>query len=185
MLIGRINKTCRTKALLQISDGNRLTYKLVSKDETSTHVELPNADGTTSMWPIDRTCIRTTSYPIGFVPDYLKREIDVLELDAETWEPVFSSKHASGEVVASPRLLGIIFGEKVSQAVVSLGKEITDKLSKIAGGIQPMYFWISIITLAILDIITMVIVIRLPSLLGDLTALSTKLDVIIKLLGGS
>ncbi len=170
-------KICETHYLIE-TRGTRVVFRLVPITD---EIEKENLDGTTSMWAVDDSCITPTKYPVTTFPmfGFLQHDIGLIELSEVNWEPIFSTKHDRGEIVASPRYLGTIFNERVSAAVVSLGKDVVEKLNKIASGIQPLHFWIAQIVLA-----AGLIFIIFQMLTLDLSAVATKLDIIIKLLGG-
>ena len=132
----QLDKIVSTKILLQITNSTGKTeFKPSEKQGNS--VSLPKKDGTSDMWVIDKNCMRTTSFPIGSGIPFLKRDIQMVELDADSWEPIKFDR-SDKTIVGSPRLLGTLFNEKVAAAIVGLGKEFTDAIKNIKGN-NPLY----------------------------------------------
>lgn len=82
-------KTCRTKVLvcIQKADGHG-DYQLADQKGGSVSLKDPHSN-TTRLWPINELATIGVPYPgVGFVPAFMQKEIRMVIVDEEDWEPL-------------------------------------------------------------------------------------------------
>lgn len=174
----KLDKLVSTHILLEINNNTgRTEFVLVEKENHS--VSLPNKDGSSRMWVIDKSCVKTTSYPIGGAWRFLKRDIDMVEVDGEDWEP-YKVDRDDKHLIGSNRFLGTLVNEKVAMAVAGMGQKIIEKLDKIQG-MNPTYMLFGGLCLGAGIVF---IAMKVMPMADSIAEMLKKLDIIIKLLGG-
>lgn len=146
-------------ALLVRSDGS--TYSvLVSKREGSVNLK-DQATGVTKTWPINKMSTIDVLYPgVGFIPAFLQKQIRMVILDEEDWEPMIN-RDPDKKLIASPAVLGNLLHERVTEMVMTVSKDTMDKLTgliaKMEKFVDRQTFYIGIGIIAILCIVSMVL----------------------------
>lgn len=164
-------KTCKNNVLVLVVHSDASSHYLLSpKTGGSVALKSPTSD-TVRMWPINKLSTIVVQYPgVGWVPGFLQKQISMVIVDEDDWEPLlnrgsYNEKVASPDVVAalktiadsdgvdeemqnklkaiyevlstaptremvaSPALLGNLMHEKITEAVITVNKEMLDSIS--------------------------------------------------------
>jgi len=164
-------KDCRDSVLLLVVRTDGSTRKLlVPKEGGSVTIKNPKND-TVRTWPINRLSAIDVLYPgVSFVPEFLQKQIRMVIVDEDDWEPLinrgsYNENVASPDVVvalkalakadglneaiqkrlqelvdnlnaaptremiASPAVLGNLIHEKITEAVITINKEVLESIS--------------------------------------------------------
>lgn len=153
------SKVCRENVLVLVSlmDGGTLDY-LVPKEGGSVSLKKKNSD-TTRMWPINKMTSLDMPYPgVGFLPRWLQKDIKMIIVDEGDYEPLIN-RDPKKAMIASPAVLGNLMHEKITEAVITVNKEVMDKLEGLArrlGSIpRPMPIYIGLLLIIILQAISL------------------------------
>jgi len=103
---------------------------------------------TIRMWPINEMATIDVPYPgIGLVPLFLQKKIRMTIVDEEDWEPMLN-RRIDQRLIASPAVLGNLIHEKITEAVITVNKEMMDNLNalmrKMGARINPMIVYVGI-----------------------------------------
>jgi hypothetical protein len=139
-------KTCKTKVLvlIQKSDGHG-DYELVDQAGGSVSLKNPNSN-TTRIWPINELSTIAVPYPgVGFVPTFLQKTIQMVLVSESDWEPM-TNRSPNKEMIASPAVLGNLMHEKITEAVITVNKEMLESVSgivkRLGKMINPTIFYV-------------------------------------------
>jgi hypothetical protein len=131
--------------LMKRADGS--TYSdLVKKEGTSVTLRSKRPGEDNRVWPINELCTLDIPYPgVGFVPAFLQKKIKMVILDEEDWEPLIN-RDPDKKLIASPAVLGNLILEQVTRLVVTINKDMLDKMeglaSKMSNAVTPQTFYI-------------------------------------------
>lgn len=145
-------------ALLVRSDGS--TYSvLVPKREGSVNLK-DSVTGVTKTWPINKMSTIDVLYPgVGFIPAFLQKQIRMVILDEEDWEPMIN-RDPDKKLIASPAVLGNLLHERVTEMVMTVSKDTMDKLTGILAKMERFVdrqtFYIGIGIIAVLCVVSLV-----------------------------
>ena len=142
------SKICKEKVLMLVerADGDG-DFELV--DSSGGQVTLKNPKKKTSqVWLINELATVAVSYPgVGFVPLFLQKTIRMVIVREDDWEPM-TNRSPNREMIASPAVLGNLIHEKITEAVVTVNKEMMDTMSALASRmgsrVSPTMFYIGI-----------------------------------------
>ena len=124
-------QTSRKNVLVLVvhSDGSSHN-ELCPKEGNSVSLKNPTK-GTTKMWPINQMAFIDVLYPgVGFVPGFLQKQIRMTIVDEGDWEPIIN-RDPDKKLIASPEVLGNLMHEKITEAVITVNKEMLDTISSI------------------------------------------------------
>lgn len=140
--------------LVQKSDGHG-DFELAPQDGGS--VSLKNrANNTTRLWPINELATIDVPYPgVGFVPNFLQKQIRMVIVSETDWEPL-TNRSPNHEMIASPAFLGNLMHEKITEAVITVNKEMLDSIANVTKRlgkmVSPVMFFVGIGIVAIISI---------------------------------
>lgn len=144
---------------------------------TSNSITLPrNPDdkdsASTQLWAINELSTIDVLYPgVGFIPKFLQKQIRMVVVSEDSWEPV-TNRSKDRELVSSPAFLGNLMNEKITEAAVAVNKEIMDTFKKLGRILNPTHFYVSImIVLAML----IFLIVKIIPILEAVEALSEAL----------
>jgi len=137
-------KTCKNYilVLVQRAKGNG-DWELAPV--SGNNITLKNLKGEgTRTWAINELSTLDVLYPgVGFIPKFLQKQIRMVVVSEDTWEPI-TNRSKDRELVASPAFLGNLINEKITEAVVAVNKEIMDTIKGLGKLLNPMHFYIGI-----------------------------------------
>tara|TARA_Y100000310_G_scaffold166912_2_gene166629 strand:+ start:7338 stop:8015 length:678 start_codon:yes stop_codon:yes gene_type:complete len=122
-------KVCRNNVLVLVvkSDGSA-DQVLAPKEGGSVTLRSPKSN-TTRLWPINKLSSIDMTYPgVGFVPDFMQKKIKMVIVDEDDWEALIN-RNPNKEMIASPAVLGNLMHEKITEAVITVNKEMMDSLA--------------------------------------------------------
>ena len=122
-------KIVKTSMLILIKKASgRGDYQLVPQSGNSITLKNPK-DNTSRMWVINELATIEVPYPgVGFIPLFLQKQIRMTIVDEEDWEPMLN-RSPNHEMIASPAVLGNLMHEKITEAVITVNKEMLDSIS--------------------------------------------------------
>lgn len=125
----RWTSTARQNILVLVvhSDGSSRQV-LVKKEGASVSLTNPKTK-TTQLWPINKLSTIDVLYPgVGFIPEFLQKQIRMTIVDEDDWEPLIN-RDPDRKLIASPAVLGNLMNEKVTEAVITVNKEMMDSIA--------------------------------------------------------
>jgi len=176
-------KTAREKilALIARSDGSSYSV-LVPKSGGSVSLQKPGTD-TVLLWPINKLACIDVLYPgVGFVPTFLQKQIRMVILDEDDWEPLIN-RNPDRALIASPAFLGNLLHQKISEIVLTVNKEMIDRLEgvtrRLNNMVSPTMFYAGIGIVLIAVVFLIIQTMNSP----DMTEILNQLGVIQRALG--
>jgi len=122
-------RTSRQNILVLVvhSDGSS-HHELVKKEGASVSLKNPET-GATKLWPINKLSTIDVLYPgVGFIPEFLQKQIRMTIVDEDDWEPLIN-RDPDRKLISSPAVLGNLMNEKITEAVITVNKEMLDSIS--------------------------------------------------------
>lgn len=175
----RWDKESRTNilVLLQKAKGDG-DYYLVPIDDNKVNLVNKNT-GESKLWGINELSTITVPYPaIGFLPRFLLKQIKLVVLSDETWEPITNRSREGKTLVMTPKFIGNLVNEQITKALAMVNQEMLDFIKGIGKILNPTHFYVY----AGISIGLLVWNLMLVSKLGNLTETVGELQAIVNVL---
>ena len=173
--------TCKNKVLVLVvhSDGSSHTV-LVDKQGASVTLTNPKT-GSDKLWPINKLATIDVLYPgVGFVPEFLQKQIRMTIVDEDDWEPLIN-RSPNREMIASPAVLGNLMHEKVTEAVITVNKEMLDSISglmkRLNKLVNPLVVYIGLGLCLIISLVTLYTVMPITEQFGNIELIKIALGI--------
>lgn len=104
-------------------------FELCSKGSGSCIEIKDPKSNTTRLWAMSELATIVVPYPgVDFLPKFLQQQIRMTIVNELDWEPMINRNKSSG-IIASPAVLGNLMNEKITEAVITVNKEMMDSLT--------------------------------------------------------
>ena len=179
----RWSKTCRENVLVlvQKADGHG-AFELAAQAGGSVSLKNPGSN-TTRMWPINELATIDVPYPgVGFVPQFLQKTIRMVIVSETDWEPL-TNRSPNKDIIASPAVLGNLMHEKITEAVITVNKEMMESISglvkRLNNLVNPMVVYIGLgLAVVLMLYMTFQVVPAVGEITDKLNAISNALGVV-------